>query len=233
MIEKIIDLRPDAILLSPFENSGGYGKLEEIDIPLVECAEYMEVSPLARAEWMRFYGLLFGCQKKADKLFEKVDKNYCDLQQKAQEAGEGRAVLIDKQGGSVWYVPGGQSTIGQMVKDANGRYPWADDDHSGSLSMPFERVLEEAFDTEVWMYRYDSDKPMTFDDLLAEKEGYKEFRAFETREVYGCNVRTSLFYEESPFHPDRLLSDFIQILHPDIKGLPPLHYYKKLPQPSE
>ena len=70
MIEKIIDLRPDAILLSPFENSGGYGKLEEIDIPLVECAEYMEVSPLARAEWMRFYGLLFGCQKKADKLFE-------------------------------------------------------------------------------------------------------------------------------------------------------------------
>ena len=121
MIEKIIDLRPDAILLSPFENSGGYGKLEEIDIPLVECAEYMEVSPLARAEWMRFYGLLFGCQKKADKLFEKVDKNYCDLQQKAQEAGEGRSVLIDKQVGSVWYVPGGQSTIGQMVKGANGR----------------------------------------------------------------------------------------------------------------
>lgn len=156
-----------------------------------------------------------------------MDKNYCDLQQKAQEAGEGRSVLIDKQVGSVWYVPGGQSTIGQMVKDASGRYPWADDDHSGSLSMPFERVLEEAFDTEVWMYRYDSDKPMTFDDLLAEKEGYKEFRAFETREVYGCNVRTSLFYEESPFHPDRLLSDFIQILHPDIKGLPPLHYYKK------
>ena len=142
-------------------------------------------------------------------------------------------MLIDKQVGSVWYVPGGQSTIGQMVKDASGRYPWADDDHSGSLSMPFERVLEEAFDTEVWMYRYDSDKPMTFDDLLAEKEGYKEFRAFETGEVYGCNVRTSRFYEESPFHPDRLLSDFIQILHPGIKGLPPLHYYKKLPQPSE
>ena len=56
VIEKIIDLHPDAILLSPFENSGGYGKLEDLDIPLVECAEYMEVSPLARAEWMRFYG---------------------------------------------------------------------------------------------------------------------------------------------------------------------------------
>ena len=81
VVEKIIDLRPDAILLSPFENSGGYGKLEDINIPLVECAEYMEVSPLARAEWMRFYGLLFGCREKADSLFAIVDKNYHTLKQ--------------------------------------------------------------------------------------------------------------------------------------------------------
>ena len=63
VVEKIIDHHPDAILLSPFENSGGYGKLEEIDIPLVECAEYMESSPLGRAEWIRFYGMLFGCEQ--------------------------------------------------------------------------------------------------------------------------------------------------------------------------
>ena len=107
VIEKIIDLHPDAILLSPFENSGGYGKLEDLDIPLVECAEYMEVSPLARAEWMRFYGLLFGKQKKADKLFAEVDKNYNDLKEQAKDAGKGRSVMMDKQVGSVWYVPGG------------------------------------------------------------------------------------------------------------------------------
>ena len=73
VIEKIIDNRPDAILLSPFENSGGYGKLEDIDIPIVECAEYMEESPLARAEWLRFYGLLFGCEHEADSLFAVVE----------------------------------------------------------------------------------------------------------------------------------------------------------------
>ena len=95
VIEKIIDIHPDAILLSPFENSGGYGKLEDLDIPLVECAEYMEVSPLARAEWMRFYGLLFGKQKKADKLFAEVDESYNDLKQEAEEAGEGRSVMMD------------------------------------------------------------------------------------------------------------------------------------------
>jgi iron complex transport system substrate-binding protein len=228
VIEKIIDLKPDAILLSPFENSGGYGKLEDIDIPLVECAEYMEVSPLARAEWMRFYGLLFGCQKKADKLFSEVDKNYNDLKQLAKESGKGRSLMIDKQVGSVWYVPGGRSTIGQMIMDASGQYPWAYDEHSGSLSLPFETVLEEAFDAEVWMLRYDSEKPMTPELLLSEQEGYDQFRAFQTGEVYGCNVRNTLFYEESPFRPDWLLGDFIQILHPGIKGVKPLRYYKKL-----
>ena len=66
IVEKIMDVKPDVIMLSPFENSGGYGKTEEIGIPLIECAEYMETSPLARAEWMRFYGLLFGAGDEAD-----------------------------------------------------------------------------------------------------------------------------------------------------------------------
>lgn len=229
LIEKIIDLHPDAILLSPFENSGGYGKLEEIDIPLFECAEYMEISPLARAEWMRIYGLLFDCQEKADKLFAEVDKNYNNLKKQAQDAGVGRTVLFDKIiGNSVWYVPGGRSTMGQMIQDAGGQYLWADDNHSGSLPLPFESVLVKALDADVWMLRYDSDKPMKLQQLLAEQEGYSQFEAYQTGEVYGCNVRTSLFYEEAPFRPDRLLSDFIQIMHPGIKPATPLKYYQKL-----
>lgn len=67
-MEKIIDLHPDAILLSPFENSGGYGRVEKLNIPIIECADYMETSALGRAEWMRFYGLLFGVVSKADSL---------------------------------------------------------------------------------------------------------------------------------------------------------------------
>lgn len=59
-IERIIALKPEAILVSPFENSGGYGKLDKLHIPLIEAADYMESSPLGRAEWMKFYGMLFG-----------------------------------------------------------------------------------------------------------------------------------------------------------------------------
>ena len=62
-IERIIALKPEAILVSPFENSGGYGKLDKLRIPLIEAADYMESSPLGRAEWMKFYGMLFGKDK--------------------------------------------------------------------------------------------------------------------------------------------------------------------------
>lgn len=228
MVEKIIDVKPDVVLLSPFENSGGYGKLEEIDVPLVECAEYMETSPLARAEWMKFYGMLFGKEQTADSLFAVVDDNYQTLHRKARQMGPGQSVVIDKMVGTVWYVPGGRSTIGQMVQDAGGRYPWATDTHSGSLSLPFESVLEYAGDAEVWMFRYSSAHAHTYHELLSEYHGYRQLQAFAVRNVYACNVEQTRFYEESPFRPDYLLSDFIRILHPDIPDVAPLRYYQKL-----
>jgi iron complex transport system substrate-binding protein len=232
VVEKIIDQRPDALFLSPFENSGGYGRLEEIGIPIIECAEYMEPSPLARAEWLRFYGMLFGCEQKADSLFAVVDSSYCVLKG-LFTVDKQKSVLLDKVTGSVWYVPGGRSTIGQMIQDAGGNYPWADDDHSGSVSLPFEAVLEKAGEADVWLFRYSSDHDITPDELLSEHHGYGQFKAFRSGEIYGCDVERSLFYEESPFRPDWLLGDYIHILHPDIPNLPPLRYYKKVKVNSE
>jgi iron complex transport system substrate-binding protein len=228
VVEIIMDVKPEVIMLSPFENSGGYGKTEEIGIPLIECAEYMETSPLARAEWMRFYGLLFGAGEKADSLFLQVDSSYTALKQQAEKAGEGRSVIVDKVTGSVWYMPGGRSTIGQMLQDAGANYPWATDEQSGSLALPFEAVLEKGGEADVWILRYNSDHDLQYDELLSEYHGYSHLKAFRQQEVYGCNVEQSLFYEETPFHPERLLTDFLQILHPEMTGLPALRYYKKV-----
>ena len=240
VIEKIIDMAPDALLLSPFENSGGYGKVEEINVPIVECAEYMEPTPLGRAEWMRFYGMLYGAEREADSLFAVVDSSYQALKALTADDTESSApsvksvedlrpsVLLDKVTGSVWYVPGGQSTIGQMLRDANCHYPWADDAHSGSVSLPFETVLERAGECDLWLFRYSAGHPVTYAELLREHHGYDQFRAFRQHAAYGCNVELSRFYEESPFRPDYLLGDFIKILHPDIPNLPPLRYYFKV-----
>ena len=228
VIEKIIDAEADAILLSPFENSGGYGRLEDINIPLIECAEYMEQSPLARAEWIRFYGLLYDRQRQADSIFAIVDSNYGLLKKVATTSRINPTVLMDKQTGSVWYVPGGRSTIGRMLQDARCNYPYAADEHSGSLALPFESVLEKCGEADVWLFRYDSEQPMTRARLMTEQPGYQQLRPVKTGRLYGCNVMTSMFYEESPFRPDYLLQDFIQILHPAIPNLLPLRYYQKV-----
>lgn len=104
-VEKIISMRADAIFLSPFENSGGYGRLEEINIPIIECADYMEQGPLGRAEWMKFYGMLLGRETEADSLFSVVEANYNSLKVKVRRAKKTLNVLPDRKTGSVWYVP--------------------------------------------------------------------------------------------------------------------------------
>ncbi len=224
-IEKIIDTKPDAILLSPFENSGGYGKLNEVDIPIVECADYMESSPLGRAEWMRFFGMLTGHEREADSLFAIVEKQYLALKAKAAKTKSRPSVVIDKKNGSVWYVPGGQSTMGVLIGDAGGDYVFASEKKSGSIAMPFETVLDRAGQADIWMLRYSGDHQLTRQELLSEYGGYGELKAYKSGQTYGCNTKTSAFYEESLFRPDLLLADFIGIIHPEVEGIRPPKYF--------
>ena len=225
-VEKVIDSKPQALIISPFENSGGYGKLEDINIPIVEAADYMESTALGRAEWMIFYGMLYGKEKEAENLFKSIDDNYKALKAEAIKSKVRRSVITELKTGSVWYVPGGKSTIAQMISDANGKYIYAADKSAGSLSLPFERVLDEAGNADVWMYKYDV-HPSTLRGLNADYSGYGEMKAFKSHEVYGADCTLTRYYEEASFHPDRLLKDIIIILHPDLR-LGKLRYYHKL-----
>lgn len=226
--ERIIETEADAVLLSPFENSGGYGKLEQLGVPLIECADYMEATPLGRAEWMRFYGMLTGREREADSLFHIVEARYNELKTKAAKGAGRPTVMADKMTGSVWYVPGGQSTIGQMLADAAGSYVFADEKKSGSLALTFEDVMDRGAESELWILRYSSPQPLTYAQLVAEHKGYGEFAAFKHHKVYGCNTLTSLFFEQTPFRPDWLLDDFVTMFHPEFAQDKQLRYFHPL-----
>ena len=222
-MEKIIDTDADAVLLSPFQNSGGYGKVEKIGIPIIEVADYMETSALGRAEWMKFYGMLFGEEERADSMFKDIKRRYSELTAMASKANDRLSVLFDRQTGSVWYMPGGRSTIGGLLRDANASHPFPADKHSGSIPLPFESVLEHAAHCDVWIIRYGAPHDLTLADLKADKDGYSQFKAWQTGNVYGCNTNHSTFFEDTPFNPDKLLRDFIIICHPSLAdnlGLP-------------
>jgi len=213
-IEKMIETRADLILVSPFENIGGYGKLEKTGISIIECADYMETSPLGRAEWMKFYGLLFGCEQTADSLFAVVERNYIQLSNKAKKSKIKPSILTEKLMGTVWYVPGGHSTIGQMIADAGAIYPFAEHHQSGSLALPLEKILEKARTADIWLIKYNAPTPLTYAQLLAENKGYAMIKAFAKQRVYGCNADIKPVFEETPFRPDWLLQEFVNITHP-------------------
>lgn len=237
-IERIIALKPEAILLSPFENSGGYGKLDKLHIPIIEAADYMESSPLGRAEWMKFYGMLFkkdgnapktalaaSCEPKADSLFAKIEKEYLKLKAEAAGYPKGLSILTERKTGNVWYVPGGQSTIGILLKDANARYIFEDDQHSGSLAMSPEQILAKGKQVDVWAFKYFGGAPLSQAQLLQEYDGYKALAAFSRGNIYQVDTSTVPYFELTSFHPELLLREFIILAHGERFGK--LRFYKK------
>ena len=261
-IERIIALKPEAILVSPFENSGGYGKLDKLHIPIIEAADYMESSPLGRAEWMKFYGMLFGkdknisttvagkalttvvgkalttvagkaseatlpasCELKADSLFAKIEKEYLKLKAEAGKLPKGLSILTERKTGNVWYVPGGQSTIGILLKDANARYIFSDDKHSGSLPMSPEQILAKGSQVDVWAFKYFGGAPLSQVQLLQEYDGYKALAAFSRGNIYQVDTSTVPYFELTSFHPELLLREFIILAHGSRFGK--LRFYKK------
>ena len=236
-IERIIALKPEAILVSPFENSGGYGKLDKLHIPIIEAADYMESSPLGRAEWMKFYGMLFGneegksngisgsCESKADSLFSQIEKEYLKLKAEAGKLPKGLSILTERKTGNVWYVPGGQSTIGILLKDANARYIFEDDEHSGSLAMSPEQILAKGKQVDVWAFKYFGGAPLSQAQLLQEYDGYKALAAFNRGNIYQVDTSTVPYFELTSFHPELLLREFIILAHGERFGK--LRFYKK------
>ena len=269
-IERIIALKPEAILVSPFENSGGYGKLDKLHIPIIEAADYMESSPLGRAEWMKFYGMLFGkdknisttaagkaseaaagkasgaaagkaseaavgkaseatlpasCELRADSLFAQIEKEYLKLKAEAGKLPKGLSILTERKTGNVWYVPGGQSTIGILLKDANARYIFSDDQHSGSLPMSPEQILAKGKQVDVWAFKYFGGAPLSQVQLLQEYDGYKALTAFSRGNIYQVDTSTVPYFELTSFHPELLLREFIILAHGERFGK--LRFYKK------
>lgn len=228
-IERIIDLRPDAILLSPFENSGGYGRVGKLNIPIIECADYMETSALGRAEWMRLYGLLLGKEAQADSLFAGIEKEYLTLTQQVKSQNLKRPTVISEmKNSSAWYIPGGNSTMGRLYQDAGADYVFAYLSNSGSVPLAFETVFDRGGNADIWLIKYNQPQDKTYSELERDYAPYARFKAFHDRKVYGCNTNHVPFYEESPFHPELLLKDLIKIFHPELLPDYDLKYFSNL-----
>lgn len=226
-LERVAEASPEAVFVLPYEN-GGYGKLDRAGLPLVECADYMENSPLACAEWMRFYGRLVGKGDVADSLFYAVCDEYEALRLIAERDAVRPRLMCELKSSSAWYVPAGGSTMGQMYSDAGASYLFSSCKGTGSVPLSFEVVLEKASDADIWLLKYNSAVDKTCSSLLAEYGGYSHFRPFKEGNVFACNTGRKRIFEESSFHPEKLLKELVALFHPALFPDYELQYYERM-----
>lgn len=225
-VERLAASRPEAVLRSPIQEVASPA-LPRNMVP-VEMVDYMEPSPIGRAEWILLLGELFGRRDEARKVFDKVINDYNDLVLKAKLAQTERPkVLVETEQSGVWYLPAGKSYQARMLADAGAYYPWEDTDGQGSLALSLESVAAKAIDADVWLirtYGYETG-PST---LIGLNPRYSAFKAVKEGGIYSCDSAIRPIFNDIAFHPERVLADYVAIFHPEVLPEHELRYFRRI-----
>jgi iron complex transport system substrate-binding protein len=233
-LEAALVLNPDII----FTFGMGEGekdidkKLEQTGIPVAISVDHLEESPLARAEWIKFFAAFVNKREKADSIFSQVEKNYLTLKGIAQKTTTRPSVFNEIKYSDSWYMPGGKSYVAQLLNDAGANYLWKEDTQSGSLPLSFEQVYAKAKDADFWI---NLSTLKHKNELLSYEPRYKEFKAYKTGNLFNNTKITnskgySNYWETGMIYPNRILSDLIHIFHPEltIEINDQMYYYEQI-----
>lgn len=230
-LERLAVLKPDVVM--GYVMSSDYGqfrKMEDLGIPVVINAEYLEKHPLGRAEWIKFMALFFNREKEADSVFRGIEKNYLEVKAMTDNIRQKPTVLSGVLYGDAWFLPGGENYASRILKDAGCDYVWGDDPSNGFLQMSFEKVYEKAHNADLWI------GTAQFNDLRSLENAdhrYAKFRPFREKRVYTYDARRgakggSEFLELGYLRPDLIIKDLVRIAHPDLLPDHRLYFHKKL-----
>lgn len=229
--EVLLDIAPNAVVAFGVDGkSKSLKTIKQSGIPVLYNGDWVEKSPLAKAEWLKFFGVLYNKKREAELIFNNIEKYYNEAKDLALNTTSKPTVLSGAMHKDVWYLPNGESTEAQLLKDANVNYLWSDTKGTGSLSLNFEVVFNKAKDADLWLSP--SYYP-TLESLEKANAHYTKFEAFKNKNVYSFSNTTGktggvLYYELGISRPDLVLKDIIKICHPELlKGYEP-NFFKPL-----
>lgn len=230
-VERLIEVQPDVVI--GFAVDGLDPKLRTIakaGIPVLYNSDWIETNPLGKAEWIKFFGALYGKYELASELFDEIEQEYLATKELAKQATNRPNVLCGAMYKDVWYVPQGNSWAAQFIADAQGNYLWKDSEGTGSAFLGLETVLEKAHHADIWL---DPSSFTSKEDLNKANKIYAEFDAFETGEIYSYVPKKGatggvLYFELGPNRPDLVLKDMVHILHPELLPDYTPYFYTKL-----
>jgi len=230
-LERLAVLKPNILMgYSMSSDYAQFRKIEQLGVPVVINAEYLEKSPLGRAEWIKFVALFFDKENAADSIFSAIEKDYLASAQLAAHVAKRPKVLTGIVYSDAWIVPGGKNYAATLLKDAGCDYLWSDDTSHGYLQLSFESVFEKGHDADLWIGvgSFNSLK-----EVEAADRRYARFRPFKERAVYTSNARSgaaggSEYLELGYLRPDIILKDLIRIGHPELLEGYALYFHKRL-----
>lgn len=213
-VERVVAARPDVVMTGGVDDPA-YAMLRGAGVPVVANAEYLEPTPLGRAEWIKVMAALTGDDLRAGAVFDGIEATYLDTAARAQGVPT-VPVLAGHLYEGVWSAPGGGSYVGRLLADAGGANPWGDDPAS-SVQLDLETVLARGGSAPVWLTTQDWTARA---DALAADPRYGELAAMRDGRVWAANLAIGPgggndFYERGVTRPDLVLADLVAILHPD------------------
>lgn len=229
--EVIIDLAPDAVVAFGINSTNKtLESLQQAGLKVLYNADWTEQSPLGKAEWIKFFGALYGMDEKADALFSKIEKDYAAAEALLQNIKTKPTIVAGAMLNDQWYLPQGGSWAALFMQDAGGNYLWAESEGTGSLSLSFETVFEKAQNADVWI---GPSQYKSLGEMEKANPHYSEFKAFKNKQVYSFSNKTGktgglIYYELANNHPDLVLKDLIAILHPELMPGYELQFFERL-----
>jgi iron complex transport system substrate-binding protein len=232
-IEKILNLSPDLVLSYGTGNAqtDSYPKLLESGVKVGLVSEYMENTPLGRAEWIKFMAAFFNREAEADRFYNQVAQQYRAIATKAQQAKPKPIAFTGLENKGTWYVPGGDSYAAAFVRDAGGTYLWQDDRSTGSLTPSFELVYDRARAAQFWLNS--SQSWQTLQDVKNADARYGDLNAVKTGQMYNPTAKLNAnganeYWQTGTSNPHLVLADLVKIFHPELMRDHQFVYYKKL-----
>ncbi|WP_144892964.1 ABC transporter substrate-binding protein [Flavobacterium tiangeerense] len=218
-VEQLIELEPNLIVSFGIDNNNPtLDNLQKSGLKVLIQADWMEQTPLGKAEWLKLYGALFGKEKEAKNIFDTIVKNYKEAQQLVAQKKSTSTVLYGSMYQEQWYIARGNSWVAQFMMDAKANYLWADIKGTGSLSLPFEKILEKARTAKYWIATGSFNTNKEFENS---NPHYNQFDALKAKNVYTFESKVgptggTVYYELATSRPDLVLKDYIKIFHPEL-----------------
>lgn len=231
--ELLAAMRPDLVLLYGVtgENTVVTGKLRELGIPYIYVGDYMEESPLGKAEWLMVPAELCNVRDKGAETFRGIADRYNALKAATAAAAAARPkVMLNTPYRDTWFMPSSRSFMVRLIEDAGGEYIYTKNDSDTSVAIDMEEAYLLANAADVWL---NVGPCNTLAELTAQNPKFAEVPAVRDRMVFNNNRRQtpaggSDFWESGVVRPDLVLRDLNAILRPETAGTAELHYYKRL-----